>query len=284
MPERARASSAHISPSAHYTGYVWYRHQLSDPAFVTPFGRFVHGLLWPISWGARAGFDLDIETLLLQRHLQIDAQLTQAIEQGGVCQIVEIACGLSPRGRRFRQRYPQVRYVEADLPAMAARKRSLLREAGWLSEEHQVRSVDILAPRGGHCLASLFAELDRRQPVLVITEGLVNYFELPVIEGFWTRLAEELQAFTGGTYLTDLYPDLREHPRYRQLRWGVDLVGRLTRGSYPLHYRDHEEIVAGFQRCGFAQVQVLDPSADAARLGLPQARQPGLVRVIQAQV
>src|SRR5690606_29134143 len=79
MPERARASSTHISPSAHYTGYVWYRHGLSEQAFVTAFGGFVHRLLAPISWAARRG-GLDIEHTLLQRHLLIDAQLTAAIE------------------------------------------------------------------------------------------------------------------------------------------------------------------------------------------------------------
>ncbi|MFG0581929.1 class I SAM-dependent methyltransferase [Pseudomonas sp. zjy_9] len=284
MPERVRASSAHISPSAHYTGYVWYRHRLADPAFVTPFGRFVHKLLWPVTWGARAGFGLDIEAFLLQRHLQIDAQLTEAIERRGVRQVVEIACGLSPRGRRFCSRYPELQYLEADLPAMAARKRLLLHGEGWLDGRHQVRVVDILAERGNQSLASLLASLDRSQPVVVITEGLVNYFPLELIEGFWSRLATGLSDFPEATYLTELYPDLREHPRYRQLRWGVELIGRLTRGSYPLHYRDHAEIVTGFQRCGFARVQVLDPSADAGSLGLPAARLPGLVRVIQAQV
>lgn len=284
MPERVRASSAHISPSAHYTGYVWYRHRLADPAFVTPFGRFVHKLLWPVTWGARAGFGLDIEAFLLQRHLQIDAQLTEAIERRGVRQVVEIACGLSPRGRRFCSRYPGLQYLEADLPAMAARKRLLLHGEGWLDGRHQVRAVDILAERGNQSLASLLASLDRSQPVVVITEGLVNYFPLELIEDFWSRLATGLSDFPEATYLTELYPDLREHPRYRQLRWGVELIGRLTRGSYPLHYRDHAEIVTGFQRCGFARVQVLDPSADAGSLGLPAARLPGLVRVIQAQV
>lgn len=284
MSERARVSSAHISPSAHYTGYVWYRHRLAEPAFVTAFGRLVHGLLAPIAWGARVGFGLDIEHILLQRHLQIDAQLTAAIEQGGVRQVVEIACGLSPRGRRFSARYPQLQYLEADLPAMAARKRLLLHGEGWLDGRHQVKAVDILAERGGKSLAALFAGLDHREPILVITEGLVNYFELPLIEAFWTRLAEQLAAFPQATYLTELYPDLREHPRYRQLRWGVDLVGRLTRGSYPLHYRNGEEIVAGFKRCGFRQVEVFDPSAQAAALGLQPARTPGLVRVIQASL
>ncbi|NQD94029.1 class I SAM-dependent methyltransferase, partial [Pseudomonas sp. CrR25] len=244
MSRRDRSSSAHISPSAHYTGYVWYRHRLAEPAFATAFGRCVHGLLAPFSWGARVGFGLDIETLLLQRHLQIDALLSAAIEQGGVRQVVEIACGLSPRGRRFTARYPELHYLEADLPAMAARKRLLLHAEGWLGERHQVRAVDILATQGVGSLAALFAGLDREAPVLVITEGLVNYFELPLIESFWTRLADELCRFSRASYLTELYPDLREHPRYRQVRWGVELIGRLTRGSYPLHYRNAEEITA----------------------------------------
>jgi len=284
MPERARVSSAHISPSAHYTGYIWYRHQLADAAFVTSFGRFVHGLLRPLTWGARVGFGLDIEQFLLQRHLQIDARLTAAIEQGGVCQVVEIACGLSPRGRRFTARYPQLRYTEADLPMMAARKRLLLNAKGWLGGQHQVRAVDILAQEGAKSLSALFAELDHSQPVVVITEGLVNYFELAVIESFWTRLADQLRAFPQATYLTELYPDLHEHPRYRQLRWGVGLIGRLTRGSYPLHYRNDQAIVQGFEGCGFSQVAVFDPSRTSQALGLAPARSAGLVRVVEARV
>ncbi|MDV3443979.1 hypothetical protein R0G64_32000, partial [Pseudomonas otitidis] len=37
-------------------------------------GRWVHGALSPIAWGARALFGLDIEQFLLQRHLLIDAR------------------------------------------------------------------------------------------------------------------------------------------------------------------------------------------------------------------
>ncbi|MET1078706.1 MAG: class I SAM-dependent methyltransferase [Pseudomonas sp.] len=284
MSERTRVDSAHISPSAHYTGYVWYRHRLSEPAFATSMGRSVHALLRPLTWGARRLFGLDIEQLLLQRHLTIDACLSAAIEQGGVRQVVEIACGLSPRGRRFTQRYAQLRYLEADLPPMAARKRLLLHGAGWLGGQHQVRGVDILAAQGPLSLAELLAGLDHNEPVLVITEGLVNYFELPVIEAFWARLAELLGQFPTATYLTELYPDLREHPRYRQLRWGVGLIGRLTRGNYPLHYRDDRQIAEGFERCGFPSVRVLDPAQRVASLGLLAMRGPGLVRVVEARL
>lgn len=282
MSSRARADSAHISPSAHYTGYVWYRHRLSEPDFVTGFGRFAHGVLSPLTWGMRELAGLDLEHILLQRHLLLDERLRAAIEHDGVCQVVEIACGLSPRGRRFCRRYPRLRYLEADLPAMAARKRRLLSRAGWQDERHQVREMDILAESGATSLAALFAGLNHGEPVAVITEGLVNYFPLAVVEDFWSRLAGCLAGFTQGIYLTELYPDLRSHPRYRQLRWGVDLVGRLTRGGYWLHYRDEAEIVAGFRDCGFVRVAVHDP--DRAGVQLPRLKIPSLLRVIEARV
>ncbi|MFZ6047501.1 class I SAM-dependent methyltransferase [Pseudomonas sp. CR3202] len=281
MSRAARLDSAHITPSAHYTGYVWYRHHLADESFVTPFGRLAHAALAPVNWGARLAFGLDVERFLLQRHLLIDALLRQAIEQHGVRQVVEIACGLSPRGRRFCSRYPDLRYLEADLPHMAARKRLLLHEEGWLDARHQVRPVDILVEQGGNDLQALFSGLDREAPVLVITEGLVNYFALPVIESFWTRLAAQLRVFPSATYLTDLYPDLREHPRYRQLRWGIDIVGRLTRGRYYLHYAGEQAMVEGFGGCGFTEVRVHDPQELDAAL---RDAWPALVRVVEARI
>lgn len=235
-------------------------------------------------WASRRFFDLNLENMLLLRHLQIDAGLHRAIETYGVRQVVEIACGLSPRGRRFTQRYPQLHYIEADLPDMAERKRQLLAKHGWLGDRHQVSPVDVFAQHGTNSLASAFAQLNRDEPVLVITEGLVNYFPLKQIELFWTRLAAELSPFCAASYITDLYPELQAHPRHRQIRWGVDLVGKLTRGEYYLHYADAEAIDASFKACGFAAVEVVDPSVRATDLGLPIAKGPGLVRVVHAHM
>lgn len=279
-----RVLHSHISPSAHFTAYVWFRRGLSDAAFVSPFGRFSHTLLRPVMWASRQFFDLDLESMLLLRHLQIDASLHRAIESAGVRQVVEIACGLSPRGYRFTQRYPQLHYIEADLPAMAGRKGQLLAENHWLSPRHQVVSVDVFAEEGPYSLSSAFAQLNHNEPVFVITEGLVNYFSREQIELFWTRLAAQLRPFRAASYVTDLYPELQMHPRYRQIRWGVDLVGRLTRGEYYLHYADADAIEAGFKGCGFAEVEVVDPSLRAADLGLPVSTVPGLVRVVHAHM
>lgn len=63
----------------------------------------------------------------------------------------------------------------------------------------------------------------------------------------------------------------------------MGIIGRLTRGSYPLHYRNAAEIEAACARCGFASTLVLDPQREGAALGLPQGRLPSLVRVIESR-
>jgi hypothetical protein len=42
--------------------------------------------------------------------------------------------------------------------------------------------------------------------------------------------------------------------------------------------------VQGFEKCGFSQVAVFDPSSTSQALGLMPSRSAGLVRVIEARV
>lgn len=132
-----------ISFTALYTGHVWYANGLSAPAFHTRRGSVFYHALAPFEYigGKIAGGN--IRTFLLQRHHLIDHLVRDAIEQRGVRQVLEIACGLSPRGYRFRQQYPDLKYVEADLPDMAARKHRLLSAQQCLNEMHRVVPLNI---------------------------------------------------------------------------------------------------------------------------------------------
>ncbi|MNJ78903.1 hypothetical protein D3C77_767730 [compost metagenome] len=64
------------------------------------------------------------------------------------------------------------------------------------------------------------------------------------------------------------------------MRWGIDLVGRLTRGRYYLHYRGDTAIVEGFEGCGFGKVCVHDPKELESA---PLDAWPALVRVVEAR-
>ena len=171
-----------ISPTAHYTGYVWARNGLSHPALETREGRVLFDAARPMNAISEAFGGASLETYLLTRHRAIDVLLERAIEHAGVSQVVEVACGLSPRGWRFTRRYgDRLTYIEADLRAMAQRKRRALERMGALSERHRVVEVDALRASGPGSLAGVAAGLDHGAALAIVTEGLLGY--LPTRRG-----------------------------------------------------------------------------------------------------
>src|SRR3546814_16509204 len=112
---------------------------------------------------------------MLARHKGIDAQLAKAIDSGKVGQVIEIAAGLSPRGWSFMQRYGErLRYIETDLPAMAACKRDILTQTGSLSDRHRIVELDALAESGPDSLATIARQLDPNIGTAIITERLTH--------------------------------------------------------------------------------------------------------------
>src|SRR3954454_2071955 len=87
--------SERISPTAHYTGYVWARNGLSHSELATTEGRLLFETVRPSMIVTRALGGPTLEEYLLARHRAIDDRLTRAIEEGGATQVIEVACGLS---------------------------------------------------------------------------------------------------------------------------------------------------------------------------------------------
>lgn len=277
--------SSGISITAHYTGEVWRRYGLSVPFLGTTKGKIAFIAGQPGEWAANLLLGGNNITLLLQRHVIMDHVLERFINEEGFTQVVEIACGLSPRGTLTAQRYPHVNYIEADLPGMASHKRHLLKQAGVLSEHHRVVDIDILTESGSHTLEAVFArELDPSRKTLVITEGLINYFDLSVISGFWQRLAILLKDFPAGVYLTDLYPDFRWHRSVKLVNAFKFALSAVTRSSVNLHFTSEQSIKEGFQHLGFKQTHVHLPESYYGVLDIPIMRTPSLVRVVENRV
>ncbi len=149
---------------------------------------------------------VSLESYLLTRHRAIDALLTRAIEERGVTQVIEVACGLSPRGWRFSERFgDRLTYVETDLPAMAARKREALTRMGSLSRHHRVEDVDALRDDGSESLAAVARELDPGAGLAIITEGLLGYLPWDAVADMWRRFATVLGGFHTGIYISELH-------------------------------------------------------------------------------
>ena len=193
MTEPPPRGSDSIGPTAHYTGYVWARNGMSTPELTTGLGRVLFTSAWPANALSGALGGPTLEQFLLARHRLIDHLLTEAIAFGRISQVLEVACGMSPRGWRFaRDHGDAITYVEADLPAMAERKREALERAGSISEHHRVVEIDALAEDGPLSLGAVASELDSGEGLAVITEGLISYLDRDGVLGLWRRTAAAL--------------------------------------------------------------------------------------------
>jgi O-methyltransferase involved in polyketide biosynthesis len=245
------SSIGRVSPTAHYTGYVWARNGLSHPELETVEGRVLFESLRPTMAITGAIGPGTLETYLLARHLAIDALLQRAIDRRGVTQVLEVACGLSPRGWRFGQRYGErITYVEADLPGMAARKRAALERMGALSARHRVVDVDVLRDEG---VAAATATLEPDRGLAIITEGLLVYLPTEAVLDIWRRFASTLSGFKVGCYLSDLRLNVDETAATRVFQAGL---AAFVRGSVYRHFDDEAGAIRALHEAGFGSAEL----------------------------
>jgi O-methyltransferase involved in polyketide biosynthesis len=273
-------SPSRISPTAHYTGYVWAHHGLGDADLATPAGRVLHtaaqGVLGPLELLGGP----TLEHFLLARHRIIDHLLEEAITSGTVGQVVELAAGLSPRGLEMTRRHPGLTYVEVDLPGMAAQKDAILRAKGADPDRHRAVTADVMDDRR---FAEVFSGpdsmLDPAVGTAVVTEGLLNYFPREAVLALWRRTARELRRFPAGRYYSDLHVASRTG---RLDRLFIAGLSAFVRGQVHLHFADVPEAVGALRASGFEHA-VLHAPRDHART-LPDMDKPGAdrVRVIEA--
>jgi O-methyltransferase involved in polyketide biosynthesis len=275
LPNHLRRGLDAIGPTAHYTGHVWVRNGLSPPELGTREGRLMFDALAPAMATSRALGGPTLEGLLLARHRVIDALLTEAIEERGITQVIEPACGMAARGWRFTQRYgPSLTYVEGDLPEMAERKRGALPRLGSPSDRHRVVDLDLLRDSGPLGIDAVAAELDPDQGVAFVTEGLLTYFDQARVLGMWRRLARAAGSFRKARYLSDI--------RLGTLGLGAERVfgiflSAFVRGRVHTHFADPEDAVDALRSAGFGEARLhrCDRHPAAGHAG----RDPGARRV-----
>jgi len=253
-PVTAGEASETVSPTAHYTGETWVRNGLSHPQLATWQGRVLHrGLALPLAASRTLGGPT-LDGLLLARHRIIDSILDDLV-RGGIGQVVEVACGMSPRGWRFTERFGErLTYVEADLPGMARRKREALARMESLTDRHRVVDLDVLQEGGPGSLEALVERLDPAAGLAIVTEGLLSYLDDETVNGLWARFATALGRFGKGAYLSDLRfarPDRGLSERTFDV-----ILGAFVRGKVHAYRGDEATAVAALRRAGFEEARL----------------------------
>lgn len=272
----ALSKHRHISFTAHYTGYVWYQMGISHPAFASMQGRFYTQLLHPLESFAERFVGTSIRQTLKIRHQLIDEQLQQLLDQQPQLQVLEIAAGLSPRGWRFKQHYPNLNYCELDLPAMAATKQRALAQIS--SHSHPVLALDLFSD----AFAQAFEQFNPEQPLLIISEGLINYFDKASLLQLIQNIAKHAQSFQQLHYITDLYPEPTQHKLSKVIWHSSKLLKLMSRSAFSFHFTQPQQVQDFFAQAGFRQVSVIQPSAPETTL--PTQHLGDMVWIISAQL
>lgn len=273
--------SAKISPTAHYTGYIWLRNGLSDPRLRTRQGVILYKLLQPLMKFSSSRKGPVLEDFLMARHQLIDLRLQEAIDSGAVTQIIEIAAGLSPRGLRFAKKYgSKITYIEADLPSMANRKKQLIGDS-LDSVHHQVVTINALADEGPDSLAELAKKLSTEKGLAIITEGLVNYFDENNVRGMWKRFSHTLSQFPNGLYLSDIH--LGKQNKGRVANIFSKMLSIFVRGGIYLHFQNREAAEKALIDSGFKTAKLHKPGDWADKIKACAKPGANLVRVIEAR-
>ena len=245
----------HISFTAHYTGYIWYQMGISHAAFATKKGKSLAALLDPIERWAEKYVGGSMRTTLKTRHTLLDERLSDLIAQYPHLQVLEIAAGLSPRGWWFRQHYPNIDYRELDLPAMAEIKQAALQQID--SQQPAVLSADLFTDDFQHA----FAVFNPARPLVIISEGLVNYFEKPLLQQLLQSIVEYGDRFQVLHYLTDIYPEPVKNKLAKVIWSSSKLLKVMSRSAFTFHFQSPTEVQSFFLEAGFDQVEVIQPSS-----------------------
>ncbi len=243
----------HISFTAHYTGYIWYKMGISHPIFATSKGKFLAKLVHPLESWAEKNVGGSMRTTLKQRHQMIDDHLSTLIQQHPDIQVLEIASGLSPRSWNFRQKYPDLNYRELDLPDMAKTKTAALKMIDASAPE--VLTADIFTAE----LAQVFAVFDPNKPLVVISEGLINYFNQDMLHTLLKGITQYSENFAEVHYLSDIYPEPVKN-RLANFIWTCSkLLKFMSRSAFTFHFQSPQQLTNFFQHAGFDSVQVNQP-------------------------
>jgi O-methyltransferase involved in polyketide biosynthesis len=192
-----------------------------------------------------------------QRRLCLSSDLDRLVRSYAPEQIIELACGYSPRGLVMTQRNPNLVYIETDFPRVIDRKREVFKEIEKqesikICKNHHLVHFDAI---DGDLYDSLKGLLNRKKKTLVIAETLTSYLNPSEHDVLVQNIYRLLTKVDHGAYLS--HEGNRMLPGFfgKLLLFYRDKVAK-TR-SYR-HFADANEIRSYFQEKGFGSIRILD--------------------------
>jgi len=197
---------------------------------------------------------------LFHRRVQLSEDINQLISAYKPQQIIELACGYSPRGLLMTQKNPKLVYIETDFVSVIERKKKIFKEVEaaekiQLSKNHHLIGIDVI---GSNLYSSLKTLINKNKRTLVVAETLNSYLNPAEFDFSIQNILALLKRTNNGAYLS--HEGKSRLPGFfgKMLLFYRDRIAKTK--SYK-HFASVREIRESFLERGFKKVQTLNSEA-----------------------
>ena len=120
----------------------------------------------------------------------------------------------------------------------------------------KVFGADIFSQQFNEILTTQF---DTNSPLLILSEGLINYFDSGLMSQLMQNLAQQLKHYSKGYYLTDLYPK-PNHKLAKIIERSGRLLKFLSKSNFQYYFTTPHEAKTYFEQQGFKHVAIRQAS------------------------
>lgn len=192
---------------------------------------------------------------LFGKRLALSREIDDVISQYKPKQIIELACGYSPRGLIMTQKDKELVYFEIDFSSVAKNKSNLFktiqkREKIRLSKNHYIFPFDVLKDD----FSSLIKKVNINKKTLIVAEALVSYLDDQEHRHLVINVSKFLDNFNQGAYLS------HETISQRKGLFGKILFAyrnMISKTRSHKHFNSSKEITQFFKSEGFRKIKII---------------------------
>src|SRR5699024_5467059 len=119
----------------------------------------------------------------------------------------------------------------------------------------EVLSVDLFTAD----FAQAFQVFDPTRPLVVISEGLINYFDKDMLLQLLQAITHYGQEFKELHYLTDIYPEPVKNKLANFIWASSKLLKWMSRSAFSFHFTHPQQAQDFFQQAGFENITIVQP-------------------------
>lgn len=197
---------------------------------------------------------------IFARRVSLSKDLDKLIQSYKPEQIIELACGYSPRGIVMTQKNPKLVYIETDFSKVISRKRKIFKEIESkekikLSKNHHLVNIDAIDADLYSTLKNL---ISKDKKTLVVAETLTSYLNPEEHEFLIKNIISLLNKLKHGAYLSHEGKTMLPGFFGKLLLFYRDKIAKTKSHK---HFKEEKAIETYFKEKEFKNTKIVDSKA-----------------------